>query len=185
MSTLLELGLFAVLAGLLVLVSVVAGALWQRVRSVPTTRATLLARDLVERLQVLETLIERLEHGPPPRGAGPATTSGPTREGRPGASVRLDLRSEHSPTVAPGPPAPAPVLAASGPTLIAVPGLSSPSSPPPIAENELAGRFGAIWGLADQGEPVEAISRATGVPIGQVELILGLRRRTTTGPRPD
>ncbi len=31
--------------------------------------------------------------------------------------------------------------------------------------------------MADEGMPVDAIARETGYPIGQVELILGLRRR--------
>ena len=35
----------------------------------------------------------------------------------------------------------------------------------------------AIWALADAGAPAEAIARETGQPIGQVELILGLRRQ--------
>ena len=39
------------------------------------------------------------------------------------------------------------------------------------------GRFGGVWGMADAGMPAEAIARETGQPIGQVELILGLRRQ--------
>ena len=62
-------------------------------------------------------------------------------------------------------------------TLIAVPNLAAPASPASEAAAELARRFGAIWAMADAGEPVEAIARETGHPIGQVELILGLRRR--------
>jgi hypothetical protein len=38
-------------------------------------------------------------------------------------------------------------------------------------------RYSAIWTLADTGASAEVIARATGQPIGQIELILGLRRQ--------
>ena len=44
------------------------------------------------------------------------------------------------------------------------------------ANSALARRFGPIWELADKGRSPGAIARETGQPIGQVELILGLRR---------
>ncbi|MFO0908627.1 MAG: hypothetical protein U0794_09735 [Isosphaeraceae bacterium] len=47
---------------------------------------------------------------------------------------------------------------------------------------ELGRRFRGIWDLADTGLPPDTIARETGHPIGQVELILGLRRRTRGGP---
>ena len=37
-------------------------------------------------------------------------------------------------------------------------------------------RYAAIWDLADSGASPDVIARATGLPIGQIELILGLRR---------
>ncbi|HEX8204327.1 MAG TPA: hypothetical protein VF590_27865, partial [Isosphaeraceae bacterium] len=67
-----------------------------------------------------------------------------------------------------------------GPTLIAVPDLAGPPGEAEAASAELARRFGAIWDLADAGAPAEAIARGTGQPIGQVELILGLRRQLAT-----
>lgn len=67
-----------------------------------------------------------------------------------------------------------------GPTLIAVPNLAAapgPPSPSATAAAELDRRFGAIWAMADAGATAEAIARDVGQPVGQVELILGLRRR--------
>jgi hypothetical protein len=49
----------------------------------------------------------------------------------------------------------------------------------------LGRRFAAVWEMADSGATPEAIARETGHPIGQVELILGLRRRIPAeGGRP-
>ncbi|MCA1684561.1 MAG: hypothetical protein LC745_00965 [Planctomycetia bacterium] len=75
-----------------------------------------------------------------------------------------------------GPPA------GTSPTLITIPDLSAAaghSSAPGVA-SELGHRYSTIWEMADRGTPAEAIARDTSQPIGQVELILGLRR-----PRPD
>lgn len=44
-------------------------------------------------------------------------------------------------------------------------------------DDMLQQRYGAIWEMADAGAPPDAIARATGQPIGQIELILGLRRQ--------
>ncbi|WZP00703.1 hypothetical protein EP7_002352 [Isosphaeraceae bacterium EP7] len=68
-----------------------------------------------------------------------------------------------------------------GPRLIAVPRLA----PPPgrretmrrDAADQMAGRYGPIWALAEAGTPLAEIARESGLPIGQVELILGLRGR--------
>jgi hypothetical protein len=63
-------------------------------------------------------------------------------------------------------------------TLIAVPNLAStPPTDRDAAVNGLTQRYAAIWTLADQGASAEVIARATGQPIGQIELILGLRRQ--------
>jgi hypothetical protein len=67
--------------------------------------------------------------------------------------------------------------AVAGPTLITVPDLSSSPGEAALASAALGRRFGAIWALADSGASAEAIARGTGQPIGQVELILGLRRQ--------
>jgi hypothetical protein len=77
---------------------------------------------------------------------------------------------------------PASATAVTGPTLIAVPSLAAASvagesGPAGLASTELGRRFGAIWELADAGVAAEAIARAAGQPIGQVELILGLKRQ--------
>jgi hypothetical protein len=75
-------------------------------------------------------------------------------------------------------------VAAPGRTLIAVPDLTVPTSSNP--SDDLARRYGSIWDLAEAGASPESIARDTGQPIGQVELILGLRnpRAATGGPRP-
>jgi hypothetical protein len=62
--------------------------------------------------------------------------------------------------------------------LIAVPNLSLPTpNDRDAAVNGLTQRYAAIWTLADQGASPEVIARATGQPVGQIELILGLRRQ--------
>lgn len=69
------------------------------------------------------------------------------------------------------------------PPLILVPSLEATGSPE-AADEAVAGlgrRFGAIWAMADAGEAPPAIARATGHPVGQVELILGLRRPAPIG----
>ena len=102
-----------------------------------------------------------------------------------------------APTASPAPVVPAPAArlassasvepgderAAIGPTLIAVPDLAAPSAADGSVEavhsasEELGRRFGEIWQLADAGTGAEGIARVTGQPVGQIELILGLRRQ--------
>jgi hypothetical protein len=48
--------------------------------------------------------------------------------------------------------------------------------------NGLKERYAAIWALADKGATLEQMARATGQPIGQIELILGLRRQIDGPP---
>lgn len=154
MTTAQATALIATLALLLGLASAVAGALWWRVRAQPLVRAAWLARELAERQRALEGLLARFE------SAGSTT---PRHPQGPPPIRRVD------------PPEPA---ATPGPTLIAVPDLAAnPEARAGSAADELARRFGAIWSLADSGAGPEAIARATGQPIGQVELILGLRRQ--------
>ena len=72
------------------------------------------------------------------------------------------------------------------PPLIAVPDLAPPAPSEVAIPEELVRRFGAIWEMADGGASPSEIARNVGLPIGQVELILGLRnpgkpRRPGTG----
>jgi hypothetical protein len=66
-----------------------------------------------------------------------------------------------------------------GPTLITVPSMAAPGSEIIVREaaETLSHRYGPIWDLADAGETASAIARTTGHPIGQIELILALRRQ--------
>lgn len=63
------------------------------------------------------------------------------------------------------------------PNLITVPRLAGGLDRMGDGEGTLQQRYAAIWEMADAGAPPDAIARATGQPIGQVELILGLRRQ--------
>jgi hypothetical protein len=62
------------------------------------------------------------------------------------------------------------------PRLISVPRLPAAQDRQAM-QNGLSQRYAAIWELADSGASPDAIARATGQPIGQIELILGLRRQ--------
>jgi hypothetical protein len=61
-------------------------------------------------------------------------------------------------------------------SLISVPNLAAGPEDREALSNSLSLRYSAIWTLADQGATPEVIAKATGQPIGQIELILGLRR---------
>lgn len=63
------------------------------------------------------------------------------------------------------------------PTLIAVPTLEGASNDRDVTANGLKERHAAIWTLAETGAKADVIARATGQPVGQIELILGLRRQ--------
>jgi hypothetical protein len=164
--------LLIVLTGLLAVVSAVAGGLWWRWRARALVEVAHLADVLASRLRTLDEVLVKLDS----HGSDPAASSAAPRRSfaeRP-RSVRID---------------PPESTAIAGPTLIAVPDLSTGSgeSPAASAAAELARRFGAIWALADTGAAADAIARGTGQPIGQVELILGLRRQleaASTGSRP-
>jgi hypothetical protein len=83
----------------------------------------------------------------------------PNRAGSPGGrgSIRADRTHE--------------------PALIAIPNLEGAPNDRDVSASGLKERYAAIWTLADTGAAPEVIARATGQPIGQIELILGLRRQ--------
>ena len=153
MSPALELALILILAAALSAASAIAGILWWRTRTRPLLDAARLAAELAERQRALEVLLARFEAAEQKRSPSPKRT--PSTASR---TLRRDAAE----------PIP-------GPTLIAVPDLAVPAEPSGVSE-ELTRRFGAIWELADAGHGAAAIARRTGQPIGQVELILGLRR---------
>jgi nicotinamide mononucleotide (NMN) deamidase PncC len=164
----LEMALIVIPTVLLVLVSGLAGALWWRVRSQPIFDALQLAEVLAARLRTLEQLLARLESEAGGAGAAEVRPGrGAAVAKRKGFSLAAEMPKAHEDGV--------------GPTLIAVPDLAeaSHSSPAPAAA-ELGQRFGTIWELATTGASAEQIARRTGQPVGQVELILGLRRQLET-----
>jgi hypothetical protein len=63
------------------------------------------------------------------------------------------------------------------PALIAVPNLEGEPHDRDVTASGLKERYAAIWALADTGAKPDVIARATGQPVGQIELILGLRRQ--------
>ncbi|HEV3163077.1 MAG TPA: hypothetical protein VGZ22_03470 [Isosphaeraceae bacterium] len=170
MTPSLEITLIAVLGVLLAAVSALAGALWARGRTRPLVDVAHLAETLAVRLRTVDRLLARLEAvagetTPPEPHSRTVAALSARKAARRGATRRFD-RAE--------------VSAVTGPTLIAVPDLGASPGEAAAAATELARRFGAIWDLADTGASPEAIARGTGQPIGQVELILGLRRQLGT-----
>jgi hypothetical protein len=73
------------------------------------------------------------------------------------------------------------------PSLIAVPKLEPAPFDRGVNVNALKERYATIWALADSGATLEQMARSSGQPVGQIELILGLRRQidgnSTTIPR--
>ncbi len=170
MSPALLASLFAILGAALAAHSAATVVLWRRVRALtpgpdaaarPPTRArSEFARrldDLDGRHRALEVRIDRVEAAAT-RAAGtmPAHPAGPRVRRRPERGG-ADL--------------------AGGAPLISVPNLAGPTSPASDAAAGLDRRFGAVWALAEAGAPIEVVARESGYPIGQVELILGLRRQ--------
>ncbi len=151
----------------LALAALALSAVNRRRRRADCAEAALRLDTLAGRVDALEA---RSAPGAPLVRTGATPTPSPDRT--PVPVIRID---RVTPTVA-------------GPTLIRVPDLSAATqgpSAPEQAATELGRRYAAIWGMADAGERPEAIARATGQPIGQVELILGLKRPrpTNRGPR--
>jgi hypothetical protein len=171
----LVLALASVLAIALAGVIILLGLILSRLRALPMDKTARLVDDLSQHQDALETLLSRVESGADE--TGPAAPAAGAASARPRATVAT--------TKGPGPSlrADAATSAVTGPTLIAVPSLSAPAPGAATAvAAELGRRFGAIWELADSGASAEAIARETGQPIGQVELILALRRQLAAGP---
>lgn len=141
--------------------------LWLRLRRLGLGRIDRLVEPMQNRLTALEEL------------AAQSAAAGSGHEAR----LRSAAKRVHprAPSLRSQGPAyrvdPAEANAVSGPTLISVPNLSSPAQGTDSVMVELGRRFGPIWDLADRGATPDAIARSTGQPIGQVELILALRRQ--------
>jgi hypothetical protein len=124
--------------------------------------------ELSSRLRLVESRIDQFHSGAAPSGSArdellaPAP-AGLARNGGP-SSPRLRHFEPSEKRV--------------GPPLIAIPDLASQGDEPdPQAETELVKRHAEVWPLAASGMPPAEISRQTGQPIGEVELIVGLYRR--------
>lgn len=99
--------------------------------------------------------------------------------------AQLECRLDPSTVAAPAPARPdaavkepaAPIRTVRS-TLIEIPDLAREAAPgDPQAGDELGQKHREVWALADAGTSPEEIARHTGQPIGEVELIVGLRRR--------
>ena len=121
-------------------------------------------RETSRRLSVLEERILRLD-----RPVSVPATPKAMQEG----SSQATPRRVHPPQ----PIVPHPKPHAS---LISVPNLAISSDAQLPPESDLNRRFASVWDLAEAGASSEAIARKTGHPVGQVELILGLKRQSET-----
>jgi hypothetical protein len=127
--------------------------------------------ELTHQLQAMEFRLERFED----TGKTPAAEGNPVRsqQSRPRWSgpswPTIGTQQRHDPA--------ATRVDASEPPLIAVPNLAAAANDRDVVVNGLTQRYAAIWSLAASGSSAEVIARATGQPIGQIELILGLRRQ--------
>jgi hypothetical protein len=130
---------------------------------------------LNEQLRDLRTRVERCESG--------------VRARREEVAVAEMFPSPGTPSSRrPGPPGKAALVRVAGashegitePKLIKVPRLASTQDRQAM-QGGLSQRYAAIWELAEGGASADSIARATGQPIGQIELILGLRRQLDAG----
>ncbi|HZW29807.1 MAG TPA: hypothetical protein VFF52_03815 [Isosphaeraceae bacterium] len=127
--------------------------------------------ELTARLHDLQVRLERCESSSRTRaGSGKTLPVVSTREWPITASTPLAGSGPGRTTF------PSAAIADESP-LITVPNLASTSQDRQATQGSLAQRYAAIWTLADSGTSPEVIARATGQPIGQIELILGLRRQ--------
>jgi hypothetical protein len=156
----LLLAVSAVVAIALAWVIILLGMILSRLRTLPVNEVARPIDGLSLPEQSRDLPRFRVENGVE-QPSVPTAAPSPSRD--PGRSFRADGASAG---------------AVGGPTLIAVPNLSAPPTQAATAvAADLGHRFGEIWELADSGTPAEAIARRTGQPIGQVELILALRRQ--------
>ena len=162
MTPALELALISTLAASALVAASATGAalvLGCRDRSQRSAEVAKLVEELAAQRQALEAVLTRLD----------LESSSVASKARRSSPIPLAKSQRSRPEVEPRP------------TLIAVPDLAAVagSNPgePAAASAELGRRFGAIWALAEAGSPAEVIARETRQPIGQVELILGLRRQ--------
>ncbi len=169
----------------LMAVSALAGVFWSRSRSLPLWQVAQLARELAERQRALEEFLARLERGTRPKAS---VVEVPSRPAMGGLEAGSGGSPSESSAVSPAPPAPASRRDGAhavppSPTLIVVPDLATVASREalPPSTDELQRRHGAVWELADAGARAEQIASHLGLPIGHVELILGLRKPLTTG----
>jgi hypothetical protein len=127
--------------------------------------------ELEGRLRALEERVAMCESALLALPGGHDAPEASTRHPRPVRAVvpRGWLRSDRGGALSSG--------NAGEPRLIAVPNLASAAGDREAMLSGLSQRYAAIWTLADQGASAEVIARATGQPIGQIELILGLRRQ--------
>jgi hypothetical protein len=129
--------------------------------------------ELTGRLHDLQVRLERSDRASSrkiPGGPGKAKPAVSTREW-PVTTSTVPARG------GPGRGGVPPTAVADEPPLIAIPNLAATAHDRQAAIGTLAQRHAAIWTLADRGASSEVIARATGQPIGQIELILGLRRQ--------
>jgi hypothetical protein len=162
MSPAMASGLIVGLSVALALAAVLAGAIAWSARAATRNLEARWLRPLLDRLERIESGLDRIQAGTGSAGdARPVGSLDGVEPGRDGPARRA-----HSPA-----------------TLIAVPNLGQPPALPvdpgaePPPSDAWTRRFGDVWSLAERNMPVEAIARATGCPIGQVELIVGLRRK--------
>ncbi|GIW86731.1 MAG: hypothetical protein KatS3mg108_1055 [Isosphaeraceae bacterium] len=172
-------------AGLAVLPWVVAGVIGL---------ALLRLSDRLRQTELALTQLRR-QHSDRPRAplADPAPDANSAEPAVPRGPRAAGLASKGRSPVCPLSSTALPESTASNPipvsTLIAVPNLDARS--PNEADHPLAAeiaafeeRFAEILHLADAGLPCVEVARLSGLPAGQVELILGLARRVRQPPTP-
>jgi hypothetical protein len=153
-------------------------ALWQR-RSRSERQIETRFHELTGRLHDLQVRLERYE-----RSSWRKIPAGPGKAKPAVSSREWPIPASTAPASSgPGRGAIPPAAVDDEPPLIAIPNLAATAHDRQAAIGTLAQRHAAIWTLADRGASSEVIARATGQPIGQIELILGLRRQID-GARP-
>jgi hypothetical protein len=127
-------------------------------------------------LRALQDRVDRCENSLQERSGGDRETE-PAGDLRP-RPIRAPGRAGMAgPTRVPGPSLESPAES----PLIAVPNLGATNHDREATLSSLSLRYTAIWTLAESGAAPDVIARATGQPIGQIELILGLRRQIDGG----